>query len=186
MPALRGKAEVSRFIAQLPEQIERKLLPGAAKAAAMVVKEEAKERVTSDAVAANIVTRSKREPGRVEVKITVKRGWALSLGNWLEWGTSPHFITVDHAATGGMTAGRVNRLDRAAAQEGRAGPGASLVINGKFVGPTVFHPGSRKEPFLRPALDTKQDEAIRAAQAYINARVKPSGIVATSEPEDDE
>lgn len=174
MPTVRGRAEVSRFIAQLPEQIEKKLLPGAAKAAAKVVATEAKERVTSEAVADAIVTRTKKEPGRITVKITVKKGWPLSLGNWLEWGTSPHFISVDDSQRGGRSVGRINQLHR----EG------SLVINGKFVGDTVFHPGARPHPFLRPALDTKQGEAIAEAQRYINAHVRPAGIVA--EPEDDE
>ena len=51
------------------------------------------------------------------------------------------------------------------------------MINGHFVGTAVHHPGARPHPFLRPALDTKEGEAIAAAQSYINGRVWPAGII---------
>jgi hypothetical protein len=74
-----------------------------------------------------------------------------------------------------MTANRINQLGR----------GGTLVINGKPAGATVWHPGARPHPFLRPALDVKEREAIGAAQSYINARVGPGGINASGTEGDD-
>jgi hypothetical protein len=173
MPTVRGKADVDRFIGRIPADLEQKVLRGAARAAARIVADEAKQRSVSREVSDAIITRSKSEPGRIVVKITVKPGWPYSVGNWLEWGTSPHFISVDESQREGRSVGRINKL----AREG------SLVIGGKFVGATVHHPGASPHPFLRPALDIKGGEAIAAAQTYINNRVTRSGIVGSAEPE---
>jgi hypothetical protein len=96
------------------------------------------------------------------------------MGTWLEYGTSAHFISVDPNFAEGRTAARINKLDKDAAKEGRSGPGATLVINGKPVGATVFHPGTSAEPWLRTARDVKARDAIQAAQEHITARVKRS------------
>jgi hypothetical protein len=146
------------------------VLPGAARAAANIVADEARRRSISEEVTNAIKVATKRQDAHVIAKVQVIGPGAYK-GRWLEYGTAPHFITVDKAASGGRTAGRVNRLDRSASADGRAGPGGSLVIGGQFVGTTVFHPGARRYPFLRVSLDTKQAEAIAAAQAYINTRV---------------
>ena len=185
MPTVRGKVEVKRFIASLPGQIEAKLLRGAGRAAATVVVDEAKDQVIADVVRENLVMKTRAEPGRVVVTITVKPGWALSVANWLEYGTGPHLIRASDAARQGKSVGRINRLDKAAEKEGHAGPGHALVIGGKFVGEVVHHPGAKPHPFLRVSLDLKGTEAVAAAQSYINARVRPGGI-AGGDQEDDE
>lgn len=176
MVTTRGKSDVQRFMARLPEEIMSKVLVGAGRAGGKVIAEEAKDRVISHDVADNIVVRTKREEKRVIVRITVKKGFALSVGNWLEWGTAPHFISVDVSQRGGKSVRRINEL----------GNHASLMINGKFVGETVYHPGARAHPFLRPALDLKEGEAISMAQAYINARVTSGGIVGQADQGDAE
>lgn len=180
MVTTRGKSEVQRFMAALPEQIVGKLLVGAGRAGGKVIAEEAKDRSISQDVADNIVVRTKREDTRIVVRITVKKGFALSVGNWLEWGTSPHFITVDDSQREGRSVARINALAKA------PGSNHSLVIGGKFVGATVFHPGARAHPFLRPALDLKEGEAVSMAQSYINARVTPRGIVGQDDRGDSE
>lgn len=180
MVTVRGKAEVARFIAHLPAELESKVLRGAAKAAAKVIATEAKELSESPRVASDIVIRSSARDGLIVVKVTVKRGWSYSVGVWLEWGTDPHLIRVDESQRQGMTIGKINRLAK------EPGSSHSLVIGGNFVGASVMHPGARPHPFLRPALDIKGGAAIAAAQTYINARVKRSGIVGTAEPGDDE
>lgn len=174
MATSRGKSDVQRFMAGLPEQIASKLLVGAGRAGGKVIADEAKDRVISQDVADNIVVRTKREGSRILVRITVKKGFALSVGNWLEWGTSPHFISVDARQRDGRSVRRINEQ----------GDHASLMINGKFVGETVYHPGAHAHPFLRPALDLKEREAIGMAQAYINARITPQGITGTADQGD--
>lgn len=173
MVTVTGKAEVSRYINGLPGQVN-KLLQGAARAAGRVVADEASARSISHDVSEAITTMSKVEGGRIVCWVSVKKGWPTSVGTWLEYGTSPHFISVDERQRMGMSVGRINKLQLA----------GSLVINGKFVGSTVHHPGARPHPFLRPALDTKQGEAIAAAQIYINSRVVSGRINAEAEADE--
>jgi len=177
MAASRGGADVKRFMADVPTKLATKVLRGAARAAATVVADDAKRRSISSLVAEAIVVKTKADVGRIVVKISVKAGWARSVGIWQEYGTDPHFISVDDDQREGRSVARIN------SDEERKG---SLLINGKPVGRTVYHPGAAAHPFLRVALDDKQVEAIAAAQSYINVRVKPSGIVATDEPEGDD
>jgi hypothetical protein len=169
MPTVRGRDQVRAYIAGAPEQL-RKVLRGAARAAAKVVAEEAKDRSISSDVSGAIKVATRESEGRVVAMVQVK-GEGAYIAPWLEYGTAPHFISVDDTQRQGMSVGRVNK----SLKEG------SLIINGQFVGSTVFHPGARPFPFLRPALDTKEREALAAAQKYINARVRPEGIVGTDE-----
>lgn len=176
MPQVTGRDAVKRYIASIPPAMRDKVLRGAAKAAANVVAEEAKARSISPEVSEAIVIRSKLDGDRIIVRITVKGRWPTAVGTWLEWGTDPHFISVDDSQRGGMSVGRINELHR----EG------SLVIGGKFVGKTVHHPGARAHPFLRPALDIKEAEAIKAAQGYITTRIAREGLGGPSVGGEDE
>ena len=169
MPTVRGKSAVKRYIADTPAKLTN-VLRGAARAGARVVSEEIKVRTPSDDVRDNLRVRTAKGDGTIAVKIDIKPGWARSVGIWLEYGTSPHLISVDESQRGGMSIGRINRRAK------DPDSSHSLVIGGAFVGKTVFHPGARPQPSFRPALDTKEAEAIAAAQQYINSRVKPSGI----------
>ncbi|MEG3089503.1 HK97 gp10 family phage protein [Sphingomonas sp. PB4P5] len=162
-------------MAGIPSQM-KKVLRGAGRAGAKVVEDEMKVRSISQDVDEAIVTKTKGDDTRIVVKITIKPGWARSVATWLEYGTDPHFISVDDSQRDGMTVKRVNEQTKT----------GSLVIGGKFVGATVFHPGARAHPFMRVSLDVKEAEAVAAARSYINARVTRSGIVPTAEPEGDE
>lgn len=183
MVTTRGKADVRRFIVAIPPQLETKVLRGAARAAADVVAEEARLRSLSQEVSDAIKVATSAKGGRIIAKVQVK-GPGAYLAPWLEHGTAPHIIRASDAAKQGMSIGRINRLDKAAAKDGRTGPGHALVINGRFVGDIIHHPGARPHPFLRPALDTKEAQAIAAAQSYIAARVSPAGI--TGSPVEDD
>jgi hypothetical protein len=165
-------ASVKALIAKLPAALEKNILRGAARAAATVVADEAKERVISDEVRASIKITTSARDGKITAKVQTK-GPGAYLAPWLEYGTDPHFITVSDADRGGRSIKRFNK-------EVREG---SLVIGGHFVGPTVRHPGARPHPFLRPALDTKEADAIKAAQSYITTRLAAVGPFAAPEPE---
>lgn len=178
MVTVRGRSEVSAYLAALPEQIT-KVLRGAGRAGGKVIADEAKDRSSSDAVANDVVVRTKNADGRIVVTVTVKPGYSWFRALWLEFGTDPHFIRVDDTQRKGRGIGRINQQVRDARGDG------SLVIGGKFVGDTVWHPGARPHPFLRPALDIKEADAIAAAQAYINARVSKAGITATAEGDEE-
>lgn len=166
MPTVKGQAETKRFFRQLPEQIERRLLRGAARAGIDVVADEAADRVTSDAVREGFQKRVTGKDGVVTATLSLKPGWARSLGTWLEYGTAPHVISVDPDLSGGRTARRLNTL----AKQG------VLTIGDRPVGATVYHPGARPHPFMRVSLDVKEREAVDAAQRYINAKVRRLGV----------
>ena len=161
------------MLTQVPGQLD-KLLRGAGRAGGRVIADEAKDRSISHEVREAIEVRVKSGDGKIRVGIGIRDPWARSLGTWLEYGTEPHFISVDDSQREGRSIGRINRL-------GKAG---SLAINGEPIGTTVHHPGARAHPFLRVSLDTKEAEAIAAAQGYISARVKPSGIETGAEGDD--
>ena len=156
----RGRAETQRYLQQLPGQMTT-VLRGAGRAGGRVIADEAKMRSRSDEVSDNVIVQTKVDDEQVRVTITIRAGWARSLATWLEYGTAAHFISVDDGQRGGKTVRRIN-------DEGRP---ATLLVNGKPVGATVYHPGAQAHPFLRPALDLKRIDAVAAAQDYIDARV---------------
>ncbi len=174
---IRGRAEVSRYLQSLPADLT-KVLRGAARAGAAVVADDAKRRSKSDYVAENIVANSQIEADHVRVIVTVKPGYARSIATWLEYGTSSHFISVDDSARQGRTAGRINRNATAEFK-------GTLVINGKPVGTTVFHPGAKPYPFLRPALDAQRTEAVAAAQSYLRSHITGGAVVPDNSDEKD-
>jgi hypothetical protein len=181
---MKGGADLSAFLASLPANLERNVLRGALKAGADEYAEGARENCRSEEVRATIGTTSRAEPGLVTAKVQTK-GDGAYIAPWLEHGTDPHFISVDDEQSGGRTVRRINHLDREAAKAGQTGPGASLVINGQFVGATVHHPGAKSYPFMRPAVDQRGDAAIAAISRHIAAKATKAGIT-TPEPQDED
>src|SRR3546814_7310576 len=116
----------------------------------------------SDWISDVVSSDRKREDGLIIAKMQVK-GPGSYIAPWLEYGTDPHFISVDDSQRDGMSVRKVNQKVTAAGGDG------SLVINGHFVGTTVFHPGARPHPFLRPALDIKEGEAIDRKRKRLNS-----------------
>lgn len=175
MPTVRGKAAVRAFMAKAPEELAEKVLIGAARAAANVIADEVRDRSQSDLVADAVKVRVRREPGKIEARVMLQGRWANTLGIWLEYGTDPHFISVDDSQRDGKTTAKFNESDEAKA----------LMIGGNFVGKTVFHPGARAHPFMRVSLDLKEREAVSAAQQFISTRVSKNGISGTAEAVDE-
>lgn len=175
MAGMTGRNEVRQFIAAIPAQME-KILRGAGRTAARVIADEARLRCISSEVREAIKLQTEVDEGvRVIARVVVK-GRGAFIAPWLEYGTDPHFISVADDQRKGLSVRTINERVKA----------GSLVINGKFVGETVFHPGARPNPFLRPALDVKEADARAAAQNYINARVSKAGINAAGETSGDQ
>ncbi len=200
MATRRGATATRRFIEQIPDQIRERVLPGAARAGAKVIAQEARDILgtrradgpagTSVLIADAVKVRVRKGDGRVVARVMMAGPGAYVAG-WLEYGTAPHFISVDSSQRAGRTAGRINAIEKSGSivvagarrVNNESGKG-SIVIGGQFVGTTVHHPGARPTPFLRPALDRKGDAATDAAQAYINAHVTRAGIRAGAQEED--
>jgi len=178
MATIRGRAEVSSYLSQLPHELAAKVLRGAGRAGGKILAAEAKQRSSSDDVAADIIVKTRNDQNQIVVTVTVKPGYNWFRALWLEYGTDPHFISVSDAQRGGQGIRRINQKVREAKGEG------SLVIGGEFVGQTIWHPGARPYPFFRPAFDAKEGDALKEAQAYINARISRRGITATEEGDD--
>lgn len=185
MATVKGLADVRRFLAQLPGELETKVLRGAARVAANVIAEEAKSRLGDRRaevagggtvlIADSVKVRSSAKDGLIVGKVQVK-GPGAYVAPWLEYGTAPHLISVSDKAREGRSIGKINQLVKK----------GSLAIGGQFVGESVQHPGARPHPFLRVSLDTKEAEAIAAAQSYINARISPAGIAGSVETDEGE
>lgn len=184
-----GSAARERYMQSLLGLLMARVLPGAARTGAKVIAGEAKHLLggrQADAgagkvlIADSVKVRVRERNGLIVARVSLS-GPGAYVGRWLEYGTKAHFISVDPGLKLGTTAKRVNTR----IADGDADLKATLVINGKPVGTTVYHPGATERPFLRPALDTKQTEAVAAAQAYIDKRVRRSGIIAAAEQEDD-
>lgn len=178
MAKLRGQAAVSAYFAAAPEKLTG-ILRGAARAGAKVIADEIKGSTPSGVVREAVRITTKSGDGRMVARIDLKPGWARAVGTWLEYGTSPHFISVDKSQRRGRSVSRINQ------QANGHDTSHSLVIGGKFVGATVFHPGARPHPTFRPALDTKEADAITAAQGYINARIARGGMTDGDDRGDD-
>jgi hypothetical protein len=184
MATSRGGSDVARFIAEQRRLIEEKLLRGAGRAGAKVLREEARHRLGGReaetgagtkvliADALKIVVRSK--PGVITVKVILK-GPGSYVGRWLEYGTAPHLISARADVREGRSINRINKL----AREG------SLSIGGKFVGASVWHKGADKKPFMRVSLDTREADARAEMQRYINSHVTRKGIVIGPEGDDE-
>ncbi len=189
MATRRGGSAVLRKLEQIPELLAQQVLPGAARAGAKVIAADAKTRLgskradggggTKVLIADAVKVRSRKRNGLIVARVLID-GPGAYVGRWLEYGTRPHFISVDPAYRAGMTTRRINKR----VQRGDADLHGTLMINGQPVGTTVHHPGAAAHPFLRPALDTKEAEAKAAAQAFIKSRVTRAGIAASDEGDD--
>lgn len=184
MAKRRSTAATRRYVTELPERFLQRVLPGAARTGAEVIAEGAKDLLGDRKaetggggevrIADSVKVKVRRKDGQIRARIMLD-GPGAYVGRWLEYGTDPHLISVSDEVRGGRTVARINTL----AKEG------SLIIGGQFVGQSVFHPGAQAKPFMRPALDTREAEAIAAAQSYINARGTRAGIAAAPTPEVD-
>jgi len=153
--SIKGGKEVAALIAQLPVQIETKLLRNGLAAGANIIRDEAKALAPKKsglmAEAIKTVRRSGTPDGEVVVKIRLKGPHAY-LGLMIEYGVKTHLIWVR------------SKKD--------------LAINGVVIGHRVWHPGFAEKPFMRPALDSKAGEAVQAVVEYVAANIKWGPITA--------
>jgi len=162
---IKGREAMRRhLLEELPKQIEA-AVRGAVRVGANVIAKEARARCISDEVRGSIKVRVAPDEGTTVTARIQTIGKGSYIAPWLEYGTSPHFITVAKEQRGGLSVGAINR-------QGEKG---ALAIGGNFVSGTVRHPGARKEPFLRPAVDHKEKEAFAAAQTYLDKRLGKGG-----------
>lgn len=156
--AISGLAELNDMLQQLPAKIEANVLRGALRAGQKVIAEEAKLRCPvappnsrnarlygsyAGALRDSIRVGTRVKNGMVTV--TVKAGDKKAYyAHMVEYGTRAH-------------------------EEKPAGA-KSLFVAGLFK-MQINHPGSMAKPFMRPAFDTKAQQAIEAAADYMRTRI---------------
>lgn len=168
---LKGGPELLALLDQLPEKIGRNVVRGGARAAAVVLRDEARSNVRrrSGALAKSLKVSSRISGQVVSAKVRSK-GRHSFLAPFLEYGVDRHVITGGDAA---VSAGTLNRTQRELKGEiKRSANNSSLLkIGGRWVSGAVLHPGHPAFPFMRPALDNKAGEAINAMGEYIRSRL---------------
>lgn len=157
---VKGLAELQAFLDQLPAKMEANIMRAAMNAGAKVVLDEVKASapVKTGLLKAGFSNRKNRKAissgirkGVVMVSIKA-RGKHGYLAKWIEYGTAAHFIKPKRAKSLFF---------------------AGLMRDG------VDHPGARPKPFMRPALDTKAQEALLAVGEAIKKRLTKQGLDAS-------
>jgi HK97 gp10 family phage protein len=147
---VKGLAQLQAALDSLPAKIEANIMRGAMRAGAKLVLADAKR-------SASFADRTGALRDSLRITTSLKRGTVLAAvkagatakdkrpfyAGMVEFGTAAHVIT--------------------------AGPGKLLPVYGGVK--SVHHPGARKHPYLRPALDTQGAAAVAAAAEYIRKRL---------------
>ena len=158
----KGLAELQAALDQLPAKIEANIMRGAMRAGAKVIAKQAgaiarESQVTGElASTVRFGTSISKRDGIVEAYVRAgpkaakrgkkqtkedRKGW---YAGWVEFGTAAHII--------------------------RAKPGHSLAIGGGQYA-QVNHPGAKKQPFMRPAMDSRSQAALDAVGEYVRNRL---------------
>jgi HK97 gp10 family phage protein len=189
--AVKGLAELNKFLTEFPAKLEQNALRGGLRAGANVFRDEARRLVPVDSEALRrsikVSTGSKRglvkatvRAGDMKAKkvITKLPGGGVKVryqnafyAHWVEFGTKKHLIKVrpedrpQRMTRRGLRAYSIPTINRMVAK-------GSLIIGRHFVGPVVQHPGANPQPFMRPAVDRKKREAVDATAAYLRRRIE--------------
>lgn len=156
-----GGKELAAFLNSLPQKLERNVMRTALNAGGRIIANEAKANVPAKTgkLKSSIRVSSDGRKGRVESIVKAGgKGKKSFYAGFVEFGTAAHIIK---AKNGGML-------------KFIAGDGKKVEIK------EVMHTGAIAKPFMRPALDTKASEAIRAIGNKIKERLTLQGINAPS------
>lgn len=149
-----GLSELQKLLDDLPANIEKNVVRGGIRTAAMVIQDEAKRLCPMGG--SNLP--KGESPGdlrdSIRIKMKLRKGWVMAKINagsnkayyahMVEFGTAQHFIKPK------------NRK--------------SLFVAG-LMKEIVDHPGAKAKPFMRPAIDSKTEEAIAAMADYMRDRI---------------
>src|SRR6185369_10816608 len=151
---INGGKELAALMAQLPVEVETKIMGNGLVAGANVIRDDARSRVRAKSGLTRKSIKTARSVGEGQVVAKIKlTGKHAFVGHFLEHGVAAHQIWVH-------------------------GGKQSLVINGVPIGKMVRHPGFAPKPFMRPALDSKAGQAVQAVAGYLTRYLK-WGTIAT-------
>lgn len=184
---LKGGKELSDFLGAFPTRLQKGAVRAGLTAAARPIRDQARANAPRESgkLARAIRTGSpKVQPdGTVTIKVRMKGAHAY-IGLFMEYGVAPHFITAGDSQ---LSARKLTNKLKAQENHGLSSDGQVMKIGGGFVSGAVLHPGFAAKPFLRPALDAKADEAIKAFGDRITSYLKSkTGFTAPAVLEVDE
>lgn len=170
---VKGLDEVLALLSTFPTKLQNNAIRQGLTAAAAVVRDEARARAPKKTgqMAKAIKSGSPRKIGdgiySISIRLDGRGNKHAFLGLFHEYGVRPHYIT------GGDTGLHARPLTQKVRREGSSDVAEqALKINGQFVTGAILHPGIAARPFLRPALDIKGDEAVKAMATRIRAYVE--------------
>jgi HK97 gp10 family phage protein len=156
---LKGGKEIQDFLNTLAPKLEANIMRSALRAGAKVILEEAKQNVPVSSGDLRDSLRVSTSSKKGLVTASVKAGnKKVWYSRLVEFGTAPHSIRA------------------------RSG---FLNFGGIFT-KSVEHPGSKAKPFLRPAFDSRSNQAIEAIGLHIGKRLNKQGLNAPDINIDDE
>jgi HK97 gp10 family phage protein len=148
--SIKGGKELSEFLQTLPVKIEKNLLRGALRSAAKIISDEAKRNAPVQdgdlRDSIRVSTRGRKGQVTASVKVGNKK---VYYARFIEYAVSAHNID---------------------------GKGAGFLNFGGLFAKSVNHPGTQAKPFLRPALDSRSNEAINEVGLYIGKRLTKQGL----------
>lgn len=174
--ALKGGADLAAFLDAFPKKLQNGAIRSGATAAAKPIRDQARANAPrkTGKLAKAVKTGSPRVDGS-QVRIRVRLAGEHSfLGMFFEYGVRPHYITAGDS-------GKSPRLLTRAARDGGASDveAGKLKIGDNYITGAVLHPGITAQPFMRPALDARANEAIKAFGARVQSYLKDkSGLTA--------
>lgn len=171
--SLPGTEATIRALENLPAKMQDGAIRAGLTAAAKVIRTEARLRAPrkTGQLAKAIVSGSSRknQDNTFSIRVYVdERKPHGFLGYFYEYGVRPHLI-----ASTGRGEGRV-AVRKAKSGTGTIKKGVMKIGDG-FVSGIISHPGHGAHPFMRPALDTKADEAIEAFTVRIREYIEKIG-----------
>jgi|GEM_PF-403677 len=185
---IKGLAELQRALDTLPAKIESNIMRGAMRAGAKVIATQAKSNIISRsgelARGISYGVKLDRRAGRVMSYVRAggkgRDGWYAHM---VEKGTKRHLISVREDLKPSRMTRRGLKTYSISTMNKMLHSG-SLKIGGKFVGASVMHPGARKKPFLRPAMDSRAQAAVEAVREYIRTRLASKHGIDVPGPDD--
>lgn len=154
-----GLKELQKALQELPARIERNVMAGAVAAGTRVVLAETKAKAPDQKIKTRLTSKQKKgRPGEIirEIYIKEKEPFDTFYAKFFEFGTASYYTGK------GRTVGGPYQIPKKRGY---------FVVNGKIIKGAIQHPGVKPQPFLRPALDLKAEEAVRTMAAYIKLRL---------------
>jgi HK97 gp10 family phage protein len=160
-----GLSELQNALDTLTTKLQQNIMRGALRSGAKVIQQHAKSIVPAEtttegkayalslgwqpgALKKSIKISARLKAGHVEAKVKAGNRQAF-YAHMVEFGTAAHWI--------------------------RPKNGKTLVIGGQHVS-AVYHPGARKNPFMRISADSKAHAAVEQVADYIRTRLTAEGI----------